>query len=150
VDLRVRFAETDAQGVVYHSNFLIYCEVARAEYFRGLKLQHADPQEHFWRRKDSTWDTVIAHAECDYRAPARFDDQLRIWIRIARIGTSSYTFEYRIVRADEVVVCDAKTTQVAVHKETRQPHPLPEGFVAALRAFEEGVGGEVTVGSRTP
>jgi acyl-CoA thioester hydrolase len=140
VELRVRFAETDAQGVVYHSNFLIYCEVARAEYFRGLKLAHENPEEHFWRRKDRTWDTVIAHAECDYRAPARFDDQLRIWIRTARIGRSSYSFEYRIVRADGVLVCDAKTTQVAIHKDTRQPHPLPDAFVAALRAYEAASG----------
>jgi acyl-CoA thioester hydrolase len=144
VDVRVRFAETDAQGVVYHSNFLIYCEVGRAEYFRGLKLTHADPNQHFWRRKDREWDTVIAHAECDYRAPARFDDVLRVWTRIGHVGKSSYAFEYKIVRVeprsgrtvDGVVVCDAKTVQVAVHKETRAPYPLPEAFVAALRAYE--------------
>jgi acyl-CoA thioester hydrolase len=144
VEVRVRFAETDAQGVVYHSNFLIYCEVGRAEYFRGLKLaNNAERSEasigtnqHFWRRKDREWDTVIAHAECDYRAPARFDDVLRVWTRIGHVGKSSYAFEYKIMRADGVVVCDAKTVQVAVHKETRAPHPLPEAFVAALRAYE--------------
>jgi acyl-CoA thioester hydrolase len=128
VDVRVRFAETDAQGVVYHSNFLIYCEVARAEFFRGLT-----EGEHFWRRRDRSWDTVIAHAECDYRAPAHFDDQLRVWTRIARVGSSSFTFEYKIVRADGVLVCDARTVQVAVDQGTRQPAPLPEAFVAALR-----------------
>jgi acyl-CoA thioester hydrolase len=134
-DVRVRFAETDAQGVVYHANFLIYCEVARAEYFRGLKLAQENPEQHFWKRKDRPWETVIAHAECDYRAPARFDDQLRVWIRISRIGKTSYTFDYRITRAD-AIICEAKTTLVAVEKTTRQPFPLPAAFVAALEAYE--------------
>ena len=134
IDVRVRFAETDAQGVVYHANFLVYCEAARGDYFRGLGGSGA---EHFWRRQDRSWDTVIAHAECDYRAPARFDDLLRVFIRLGRVGSASYTFEYKIVRSDGVLVCDAKTTQVSIDKETRKAHPLPADFVAALRAREE-------------
>ena len=89
-----------------------------------------------WRRKDRSWDTVIAHAECDYRAPARFDDSLRVWTRIARIGRSSYTFEYKIIRGDGVLVCDAKTTQVSIDKATREPVALPDAFVARLKEFE--------------
>jgi acyl-CoA thioester hydrolase len=124
-DLRVRFAETDAQGVVYHSNFLVYCEVARVEL--GRKLGRPGPGQR-------GYDFVLAHASCDYRAAARFDDRLRAWIRCAAIGTSSITYEYKIQRWDGTVVCDARTVQVAVDPQTRRPMPLPEDVISRLRS----------------
>ncbi len=128
-EVRVRFAETDAQGVVYHSNFLIYCEVARVEYFRAM---HGDSP---WRN-DRGYETVLAHAACDYRSPARFDERLLIWTRLAKVGTSSLTFEYKICKPDGTLVCDANTVQVAVDKQTRKPTPFPPELAARLRAFE--------------
>jgi acyl-CoA thioester hydrolase len=80
--LRVRFAETDAQGVVYHSNFLIYCEVGRVEYARvvfgapGIKVSR-------------TWEPTVVHAELDFKQPARFDDEIDVRLRTARLGTTS-------------------------------------------------------------
>jgi acyl-CoA thioester hydrolase len=124
-DVRVRFAETDAQGVVYHSNFLIYCEVARVEFGRKLHEGRPGPGQR-------GYDFVLAHAECDYRAAARFDDRLRVWLRCAAVGTSSITYQYRIVRWDGTLVCDAKTVQVAVDPETRRPVPLPQAIVDRL------------------
>jgi len=117
-DLRVRFAETDAQGVVYHANFLIYCEVARVELGRRL---HTEGEA----RRVRGYDFVLAHAECDYRATAGFDDPLRVWLRCARVGRSSITYEYRIVKHDGTLVCEARTVQVAVDPETRRPKALP-------------------------
>jgi acyl-CoA thioester hydrolase len=130
-DLCVRFAETDAQGVVYHANFLIYCEVARSEYFRAMHGERP------WR-ENRGYETVLAHAACDYRAPARFDDQLRIWTRIAKVGRSSLTYEYKIVKRDGTLVCDARTVQVAVDKKTREPTPFPPEVGDRIRAFESG------------
>ncbi len=123
-DVRVRFAETDAQGVVYHSNFLIYCEVARVEF--GRKTHAPGPAQR-------GYDFVLAHASCDYRSAARFDDRLRIWLRCASIGTSSITYEYKIIRWDGTLVCDAKTVQVAVDPTTRRPTPLPPEVIARLQ-----------------
>jgi acyl-CoA thioester hydrolase len=133
-DLRVRYAETDAQGIVYHSNYLIYCEVGRMEYFRTLRGGGDEPQF----RRDKGYDMVLAHAECDYRSSAQFDDPLRVWVRAARLGRSSVTFEYKIVhRTAARLVCEAKTVQVAIRLEPRGPTPLPPGFVARLEAFEQ-------------
>jgi acyl-CoA thioester hydrolase len=129
-DVRVRFAETDAQGVVYHSNFLIYCEVARVEYFRALSRGRASA----WEGRG--FEVLIAHAECDYRSSARFDDELRIWTRIAAVGRSSFTFTFQIVRADGRLICEAKTVQVAIAKATGTPTPLPAEWVAELQEFE--------------
>jgi acyl-CoA thioester hydrolase len=129
-DVRVRFAETDAQGVVYHANFLIYCEVARIDY--GRAMRQGAPRE------PRNWAYVLAHTECDYRASARFDDLLRVFVRCTRVGTSSIAYEYKIVKHDGTLVCDAKTVQVAVHPQTRKPVPLPPEVGERIRAFESG------------
>ena len=129
-DVRVRFAETDAQGVVYHSNFLIYCEVARIEYFRALSRGRQN------RESGRDWDVLIAHAECDYRSSARFDDPLRIWTRVAAVGRTSFTFTYEIVHHEGRLVCQAKTVQVAIDRAEKKPRALPPEWLAELKAFD--------------
>jgi acyl-CoA thioester hydrolase len=130
-DVRVRFSETDALGVVYHSNYLVYCEVARIEYFRAL----SDERASVWR-EGRGYDALIAHASLDYRSSARFDERLRVWLRISKLGRTSYTFEYKLVRDDGTLICDARTVTVAIDRATRKPRPLPEAFVAQVRKFE--------------
>jgi acyl-CoA thioester hydrolase len=130
-DLRVRFSETDAQGVVYHANFLIYADAARVEYMRAL-VGSNDVRE--WR-KDRGYDVSLVHASCDFRAPARFDDPLTVWMRLSRLGTASFGFDYRIERAD-TLIAEVKTVQCAIDRQTRRPRPLPDDFKQALRAFE--------------
>jgi acyl-CoA thioester hydrolase len=133
-DVRVRFAETDAQSVVYHSNFLIYADVTRVEYFRTLGGAN-DPAH--WRQ-DRGYDIVLVHAGCNFRSSARFDDLLTVWMRLAHIGNSSFGFEYRIVRGD-TLVCEVQTTQCAIDREARTTRPLPDEFKSALRNFEASV-----------
>jgi acyl-CoA thioester hydrolase len=136
VDVRVRYAETDAQGIVYHANYLIYCEVGRAEYFRALHQRREN--ETPWRSVPG-YDVVLAHAECDYRASARFDDRLRVWTRAATVGRSSLTFEFKIVKHDDgdgLLVCDARTVQVSIRTEPRGPAPWPPEFAARIERFE--------------
>lgn len=128
-DLRVRFTETDAQRIVYHANYLVYCDVARVEYFRALAGGGAP----FPETRD--WDVVIAHASVDFRASARFDDALTVWMRLSRLGRSSFGFDYRIERAGELV-CDAKTVHVTIDHATRAPCPVPAPLADRLRAFE--------------
>ncbi len=135
VDLRVRFAETDAQGVVYHSNFLVYCEVARVEYFRALGGGLAALFD------TARYEVLIAHAECNYRSSARFDDPLRVWTRMAALGRSSFTFEFKIVHTgDGRLICDAKTIQVAIDSQLRKSTALPRDFIDRVRAFDPAVG----------
>jgi acyl-CoA thioester hydrolase len=129
-ELRVRFAETDAQGVVYHSNYLVYCEVARTEYFRQLRSSEDRPEELL------RYESLLARAECDYRSPARFDDVLRVWTRVERIGRTSFTFGYRVVHESGRLVCEAKTVQVLLDRATGRPTPLPAAFIERVRQFD--------------
>jgi acyl-CoA thioester hydrolase len=133
-ELRVRFPETDAQSVVYHANFLVYCDVARVEWFRGLS---GGVNRDVWRR-ESNFDIVLVNATCDYRASAHFDDALTVWIRLAHVGTSSFSFAYRIKRGD-AVICDAKTVHVTIDRQARTTRPIPDEFKRQLLAFEESL-----------
>jgi acyl-CoA thioester hydrolase len=131
--LRVRFPETDAQGVVYHANFLVFCDAARVEYFRAM-TGGGSGAEHDWRRERG-YEVVLAHAQLDFRASARFDDELTIWTRIANMGRSSFSFEHRIYNGEDLV-CEANTVQVAIERQSRKPTPLPDEFKQRVHAFE--------------
>jgi acyl-CoA thioester hydrolase len=136
-DVRVRYAETDAQGIVYHSNYLIFCEVARIEYFRAMNAAGEGGAP--WK-STTGYDVVLVHASCDYRSSARFDDRLRVFLRAAAVGRSSLTFEYKIVKhdgTDGVLVCDAKTVQASIRTETRRSTPWPAEFVTRIQRWEE-------------
>jgi len=89
--LRVRYAETDAQGIVYYGSYFIYFEEARVEYLRKLGLNYRDLEEQYHP-------FVVAEAGCRYRAPAYFDDLLTFRTAVARLGRASMTFVYETVR----------------------------------------------------
>jgi acyl-CoA thioester hydrolase len=130
-DLRVRYVETDAQAVVYHANFLVYCDVARIEYLRGMATSAG--RDEVWR--DEGCDVVLVNANCDFRASARFDDPLAVWMRLAQVGSSSFSFAYRIERG-ETLVCEVKTVHVTIDRQTRVKRPLPDALKLGLPAYE--------------
>ena len=82
---RVGFSDTDAQGVVYYGRYNPYFDLARVEYHRMLGLLNRD-------RGDG--DFVMRANDVEYFAPARFDDELEIFVRVSRIGRTSITFEF--------------------------------------------------------
>jgi acyl-CoA thioester hydrolase len=127
-DLRVRYVETDAQAVVYHANYLVYCDAARVEYFRALAGGQAP-----WR-EERDYDIVLVHASLDFRASARFDDPLRVWVRIEKVGNSSFAFGYRIMRGDELCA-EAKTVHVAIDRQARSARPIPDELRQRLGAW---------------
>src|SRR5436190_22940086 len=81
---RVGFSDTDAQGVVYYGRYNPYFDLARVEYLRSLGLLH--------RSEDG--DFVMRANDVEYFAPARFDDELEIYVRASRLGRTSVTFEF--------------------------------------------------------
>src|ERR1044071_4454164 len=89
--LRVRFADTDMQSIVFNGNYLTYYDVAWTEYFRAMGLLWKDMVA-------SGVDTVLARTTIEYKAPARFDEMLDIYVRVARIGNTSLGFEFEIYR----------------------------------------------------
>ncbi|MFM7203805.1 MAG: acyl-CoA thioesterase [Myxococcota bacterium] len=125
--LRVRYAETDAWGVTYHSNFIIYFEVGRNEFNRDLQLD--------WRAIEATGvSMVVAEAHVKYTAPAKYDDLLTICTGVAKLGNRSIRFEYRILRGEELL-CTGWTAHVFVDR-VGKPVLVPEAFREVLRVHD--------------
>ena len=120
--LRVRYAETDQMGVVYHSNYLIWFEVGRVELIRQMGLNYKKMED----EEGCGISVVDVHAR--YRAPARYDDELVIETRLVAARGPVVKFGYRIVRAaDRTVLCEGETVHVVVGKDM-QKRTLPEKY----------------------
>jgi acyl-CoA thioester hydrolase len=91
--LRVRYAETDQMGVVYHSNYLIWCEIGRTDYLRELGATYADLEKQGLR-------LAVADAQLRYHASARYDDLVQIETWIERAQSRALTFGYEIFRIE--------------------------------------------------
>jgi acyl-CoA thioester hydrolase len=128
--VRVRYAETDQMGVVYHANYLVWFEVGRIELIRQMGLSY--------KQMESEENCMIAVVEVSarYRVPARYDDELLIQTRLIAARSSIVRFGYKIVRkADDVLLCEGETVHVVVDrtmKKTRLPQKYAERFAAHL------------------
>jgi acyl-CoA thioester hydrolase len=125
---RVWFSDTDAQGVVYYGRYLPYFDHARTEYHRHLGggLSRLDGAEF-----------VMRASQVDYLAPARFDDLIEVFVRVARIGRTSITYEFSAHRLpDELLLVQATQTLVLVGGAERRPTPIPEPVREPIREFE--------------
>ena len=104
---RVGFSDTDAQGIVYYGRYLPYFDLARVEYLRRLDLLHPDVL--------TGYEFVMRACGIEYLAPAVFDDVIDIYIRLARFGRTSATFECAAYRVpDDVLMVTATQTLVLV------------------------------------
>jgi acyl-CoA thioester hydrolase len=125
---RVWFSDTDAQGIVYYGRYLPYFDHARVEYHRHLRqtVVARDRREF-----------VMRASEVEYHAPARFDDLLEIFIRVARIGRTSVTYECAAYRHDDdLLMVTAQQTLVLVDMEERKAEPVPDRWKQLVIAFE--------------
>jgi acyl-CoA thioester hydrolase len=125
---RVWFSDTDAQGIVYYGRYLPYFDHARTEYHRhlGTSVHHLGAREF-----------VMRASNVEYHAPARFDDVLEIFIRLARIGRTSATYEGAAYRMeDDVLMVTASQTLVLVDLEERRACEIPAEYRALIRTFE--------------
>ncbi len=123
---RVWFSDTDAQGVVYYGRYLPYFDHARTEYHRHLDTPSIDGAEFVMR---------ASHVE--YLAPARFDDLIEAFVRIARIGRTSITYECAAYRLpDETLMVTATQTLVLVDVDGRRPTAVSDEFRSIVRALE--------------
>lgn len=91
--LRVRYPETDKMGVVHHTNYFVYFEIARLEYLRGLGLPYSELE------KDNT-QLAVLEAHCKYKAPARFDDLLVVETWLSGITAAQMELSYKIYREE--------------------------------------------------
>jgi acyl-CoA thioester hydrolase len=128
--VRVRYAETDQMGVVYHSNYLIWFEVGRVELIRQMGLNYKQMEE----EEGCGISVVDVHAR--YRAPARYDDELVIETRLLAARGAVVKFGYRILRInDGALLCEGETMHVCVGKDMKKtclPPKYAERFAAYL------------------
>ena len=125
---RVGFSDTDAQGVVYYGRYFPYFDLARTEYLR-----------HVGRVDTPGCEFVLRAQTVEYHAPARFDDLLEVFVRVARVGTSSLTWElaaYKLNGEDDTVMTTASQTQVLIDRASRTPQPIPEPFRGSIASVE--------------
>ena len=123
-ELEVRFPDTDAQGIVWHGNYLRYLEAGRSAVLDlgGLKLQD------FFRAETAA---PIVECEVKYRSPLRLEERFRVEADLLWEGVPRFDFEYRVVRLrDGVVAAEATTRQVFTDKEGKLLLTLP-AFLAA-------------------
>jgi len=127
--LRVRYSEVDCQGVVFNANYLMYFDTTITEYFRALGYdQPADA-------KKTGVDFHVVKSLIEYKAPVRFDQEIDIGARVARIGNSSLVFELAIFLKDRIdVLVTGEIVWVYTSQQTHRPVPIPEtirGLIAA-------------------
>jgi acyl-CoA thioester hydrolase len=127
--VRVRYAETDQMGVVYHSNYLIWFEVGRVEFIRQMGLDYK-------RMEEEGCNIAVVDVHARYRTPARYDDELLIETRLLAARGAVVKFGYRILRVgDGVLLCEGETMHVCVGKDMKKmdlPPKYAERFAAYL------------------
>jgi acyl-CoA thioester hydrolase len=129
VELRVRYAETDRMGVVYHANYLAWCEVGRTEYIRSLGVSYADLESRGLM-------LAVSDASLRYHAPARYDEIVRIATSLGELRSRTVTFEYLITHAASGTrLVSARTTLVSMDDRGRTvslPPDVRRLFEAAM------------------
>lgn len=112
-EFRVRYAETDQMGVVYHSHYLVWCEIGRTDLIRQLGMSYADMERQGLA-------LAVTDASVRYLSPARYDDRIRVETTMSEVRSRAVTFEYAITNADTGArLASASTRLVALDREGR-------------------------------
>ena len=131
VEFRVRYSESDQMGVVYHANYLPWCEVGRTELIRRLWKSYAEVE-----REDGVL-LAVTEANLRYHASARYDDFIRVVTTLEQVRSRGVTFLYEIYRVDEdgstKKLVTARTALIAIDR-AGTPRTLPPALLDAFRA----------------
>jgi len=128
--IRVRYAETDQMGVVYHSNHFIWFEVGRVELLRQLGFSYKEMET-----ADDCFIAVV-DARCRYKAPVHYDDEVIVRTRLKQVREKVIHFGYELLRADSrELLAEGETTHIVANSQMR-PRRLPEKY---MRAFREAL-----------
>ncbi|HEX7625442.1 MAG TPA: thioesterase family protein [Gaiellaceae bacterium] len=126
--LRVRFAETDAQGIAHNSNYFVWFEVARVEYLERYTGGYQ-------KLRDLGLEAVVLETHVRYLAPAKFDDRLVVHARCVDVKGARFRYEYEIER-DGVVIADGWTAHATVDAGTFRPTRVPAWLQEAIASAE--------------
>jgi len=129
--LRVRYAETDQMGVVYHANHFIWFEIGRVELMRQLGFTYRDME------RDHECFIPVVDARCRYKAPARYDDEIIVRTHLKNVRESVIHFGYELLRAsDGELLAEGETTHMVIDAKMKAA-TLPPAF---LKTFREALG----------
>ncbi len=129
--LRVRWAEIDAQQIVFNGHYLSYFDIGITEYWRAVGMPYPEGTA------GTGGDLFAVRRVINYHPSARYDHLLDVCVRAARIGNSSMTFEMGIFRDGERLI-SGEMVYVNANPETRKSLPLPEKLRKAIEAYEAG------------
>jgi acyl-CoA thioester hydrolase len=129
--LRVRWAEVDAQGIVFNGHYLTYFDVGMTEYLRAVGLPYPDGFLEYGG------DLFLAKATVEFKSPARYDDEIDCQVRIGRIGSSSVQFCFALRRGAKLL---ARGENIYVNADpvTRAPTKVHQAIRDVIAAFEGG------------
>jgi acyl-CoA thioester hydrolase len=122
--IRVRFAETDAQGIAHNSSYLVWFEVARVEYLERFAGGYPALRER-------GVEALVTESHVRYGAPARFDDRLVLHARCVDVRGARFRFEYLLERDGERVA-DGWTAHACVEATTFRPTRVPQWLAEAI------------------
>jgi acyl-CoA thioester hydrolase len=122
--IRVRFHDTDAQGVAHHSNYLVWFEVARVEFLE----RYAGGYQ---KIRDQGYESLVLELHARYLLPARFDDRLLVHARVGDVRGARWRFDYAVER-DGTLIADGWTQHATVDATTFRPTRNPDWLVDAI------------------
>ena len=126
-ELRVRYAETDQMGVVYHANYLVWCEIGRTDFIRAFAVTYAELER-------QGFGLAVSEATMRYHGAARYDDRIRVETRLVDVRSRSVVFEYVVSNADTGNrLATAQTALISIDRAGR-PVVLPQDFRDRLQA----------------
>ena len=129
---RVRYAEIDGQGVVFNANYLAYFDTAITEYIRALPYKYGLGGD-----KAAGTDFHIVKATVEYKAPIRFDDEIEVGVRTAKLGRTSIVYALAIFpKGGDAVLSTGEVIWVNTDVKATKSAPLPEALVAAIKKRE--------------
>src|SRR5579875_743189 len=130
--VRVRYAETDQMGVVYHANYLVWFEVGRVEFIRQMGLDYRTME------KEENAMIAVVEATARYKAPARYDDELLVRTTLAGVRGSIVRFRYAVLRAaDEQLLCEGETVHVVIGPDMKR-REMPERYAKQIQDLLHG------------
>jgi acyl-CoA thioester hydrolase len=127
--VRVRFADTDAQGIAHNASFLVWYEVARVEYLREYAGGYQALRDH-------GIEALVLESHCRYVVPAVFDDLLHVHTRCVGLRGARFRYEYAIVRDDGTLMADGYTAHACVDSATLKPTRVPDWLRTAIDRVE--------------
>ncbi len=126
-ETRIRFVDTDASGRIHYTSMFRHFEVAEQEFLREAGFPFSSPslEEYSFPR---------VHVECDYRSELRYDDLVRITMRLERLGRTSYTLGFEVTCEGREAAA-GRIVIVCINKREKRSVPIPAGFAAALEGL---------------